>query len=223
MKLEKILVIDTETTGLFDFKQPADAEGQPRMASIAMIEAVLVHGPTPDSVPQWFQQLEYHTLIRPDGWEMTPEAFAVNGLTTERLADEGIPIAEILERYVSVIERGDTVIVAHNATFDTKVCRAELRRAGMDDLYTQTQTICTMMKSNPICKIPKANGRGIKWPTLDEAYQFFMGRPRQGKTHDSLIDARDCFEGVFVPLWNGGCFAGWEPKTLEPKAVESNG
>ena len=32
---EKSVVIDTETSGLFDFSKPASAEGQPRMASIA--------------------------------------------------------------------------------------------------------------------------------------------------------------------------------------------
>lgn len=33
----KFLVIDTETSGLFDFKTPADGPGQPRMASFAAI------------------------------------------------------------------------------------------------------------------------------------------------------------------------------------------
>lgn len=30
-------VFDTEGTGLFDYKQPADAKGQPRMASLAIL------------------------------------------------------------------------------------------------------------------------------------------------------------------------------------------
>lgn len=34
----KYLIIDTETTGLFDFSKPADGEGQPRLAQICMIE-----------------------------------------------------------------------------------------------------------------------------------------------------------------------------------------
>ncbi|MEY4951800.1 MAG: hypothetical protein RL299_224, partial [Pseudomonadota bacterium] len=33
------LVIDTETSGLFDFKKPADDPSQPRLASLAMIWA----------------------------------------------------------------------------------------------------------------------------------------------------------------------------------------
>ena len=33
----KYVVIDTETSGLFDFSKPADAEGQPRLASLAMV------------------------------------------------------------------------------------------------------------------------------------------------------------------------------------------
>ena len=32
----KYAVIDTETSGLFDFSKPAEAEGQPRLASLAI-------------------------------------------------------------------------------------------------------------------------------------------------------------------------------------------
>lgn len=39
-----LLVIDTETNGLFDFSKPADAEGQPRLAHLAMIAMI---GDTP--------------------------------------------------------------------------------------------------------------------------------------------------------------------------------
>jgi hypothetical protein len=31
------VIIDTEGSGLFDFSKPADAEGQPRLAQLAMI------------------------------------------------------------------------------------------------------------------------------------------------------------------------------------------
>ena len=32
----KFVVLDTETSGLFDYCKPADADGQPRLAEIAL-------------------------------------------------------------------------------------------------------------------------------------------------------------------------------------------
>ena len=146
------LVIDTETSGLFDFSKPADAPGQPRLAALAAARLADPDDPEP----------EYHRhMIRPDGWAMDPEAERINNLSTERLMAEGVPIRDVLEWYSAAILRGD-VIVAYNAQFDTKIMRAELRRAGMPDLFTQTPNICVM-------KGMKAIMGGWRYPKLSIA------------------------------------------------------
>lgn len=66
MNTQRLLVIDTETSGLFDWSRPADAEGQPRMSSLAML-AVL-------GERVW---LKAHAYVRPDGWTMAPDATAI--------------------------------------------------------------------------------------------------------------------------------------------------
>ena len=54
----KYLVLDTESSGLFDYTKPADAPGQPRMAALAMINC--------DENLEIEAQSNF--LIRPEGW-----------------------------------------------------------------------------------------------------------------------------------------------------------
>lgn len=173
-------VIDTEGSGLFDFKRPADGDGQPRLAELVMIfcdEQLNVTN-------------EYQAYIRPDGWEMTPEATAVNNLTTEHLLDKGVPIAEALAVYQSAVVDDDRVIVAHNAQHDCKQIRAELRRAGLPDLFEQTRNICTMRGC--MGKVKKQSGKG-GFPSLSDACAHFEIAQPDG-AHRALADARACLE-----------------------------
>ena len=112
-------ILDTETSGLFDFSRPADAEGQPRLASIAMLLA--------DDGLNLVAATS--VLIRPDGWEMSREAEAVNGLSQALLNEHGVPICGVLSTYENALRSGD-IVVAHNAQFDTKVMRGPVRHQG---------------------------------------------------------------------------------------------
>lgn len=175
-------ILDTETSGLFDFSRPADAEGQPRLASIAMLLA--------DDHLNLIASSSY--LIRPDGWEMSAEAESVNGLSQALLNEHGVRIRPLLASYEHLLCEGYT-IVAHNAQFDTKVMRGEMRRAGMIDLYDQTPTICTMKILTDVCRIPSRNGRGYKWPRLSEAISFCLQRDHVN-AHGALPDAMGCLD-----------------------------
>ena len=170
-------VIDTETSGLFDFSKPADAEGQPRLASLAVIR--LDADLNEEGANEYF--------VKPDGWTLSDEVSKVNGLTTERLAKDGRPIAEVLKFYTALVDRG-YVIVAFNAQFDTKVMRGEMRRAGIPDRFEATPNICVMRASTDVCKIPKAKGGGYKFPKLAEACSHFL--ISQDADHSAMGDAR---------------------------------
>jgi DNA polymerase-3 subunit epsilon len=174
-------VIDTETSGLFRWDMPADADGQPRLAHLAMI---LV-----DRDLQEQDALDY--LIRPDGWTMNPEATKIHGLTNEILMERGVPVAEALAAYAQVIDEA-RVIVAFNSQFDSKVMRGEMRRAGIDDRFERTPTICVMRALTDICQVPKASGKGFKFPKLSEAMGHF-GIKQHG-AHSADGDARAALE-----------------------------
>jgi DNA polymerase III epsilon subunit-like protein len=176
------IVTDTEGTGLFDYKQPADAEGQPRLASLTMIYVS----------PALEIERIYSKYIRPDGWKMTEGATKVNGLTDEFLNEHGIPVTEALNEYQSAIDNG-RIFAAHNAQHDAKQLRAELRRAGMDDRFEHTLQLCTMRAMTDICKIPpKGNRGGYKWPALSECL-LFIGETDLGD-HTAENDAMGCYK-----------------------------
>ena len=174
------LVIDTETSGLFDFSKEADADGQPRMATCALVW-----------LDQNYDVEMYADLpIKPDGWELTPAAVAVNGLTMEYLLNHGVPVQMALDRYTKAIVEDRRVVIAHNAQFDCKMMRAELRRAGMSDLFEQTRNICTMRSADKLMKgqIKKLNGKGGYPRLIDMAAHFGINYPETGH-HTALADA----------------------------------
>lgn len=137
------IVIDTETNKLPIYKKPdgmpheADAEDQPRMAEFAMVK-----------LDQQFNKIDsYQSYIFPQDWEMLPDATEINKLTTEFLIANGKPVEVALSVYTKAIEAG-YIVISHNAQFDCKILRGELRRAGMPDLFWQTKNICTMRSAD---------------------------------------------------------------------------
>lgn len=191
------IVIDTETNGLMDYKRPADAEGQPRVAEFA---AILLDG-------EGVVEAEHQRYILPDGWAMSQETTAVNGLTDELLRTEGVPIATVLDAYASYILDG-RVVVAYGAQFDCKLMRAEFRRADRDDLFEKTPNICLMRSARPFAKqigreIVKAGGNNKGWPKLSDLCTFL--EVTQGKEHGALDDARataECFRRMLKAGFN---------------------
>jgi len=174
-------VIDTETSGLFDFAKPADADGQPRLAHLAMI---LLDG-------ELREEGIIDLLVRPEGWVMPPEVAAINHLPHELLLEKGLPVTDVLATYTDAVDAG-RIVVAFNAQYDTKIMRGELRRANIDDRFERTPNICVMRALTDICQIPKANGRGYKFPKLAEAMAHFQ--IEQHGAHSAGGDARSALE-----------------------------
>jgi hypothetical protein len=68
--------------------------------------------------------------------------------------------------------------------------RAELRRAGMDDMFMKTRNICVMRAMTDVCQIPYANGRaGFKFPKLAEALAHIGEMPVTEGAHTAMVDA----------------------------------
>jgi DNA polymerase-3 subunit epsilon len=177
------IVIDVETSGLYIYKNPdgtphpADADDQPRLAELAIIFA-------DDDLNI---EREYQAYIQPDGWEMQPEATAINGLTTEHLIEHGVPAPMALAVYHTAIREG-RIVLAHNAQFDCKSLRGESRRLGLPDLFEETRNVCTMRSAMKVVpKIKKLNGKGGFPGLVDVAAHFGIPHP---ETHSALDDAR---------------------------------
>lgn len=183
----KILTFDTETTGLPDFKAPADGPTQPRLCSLSM----LLHDEAGEPISS------YTALVKPDSsWpegEVPEGALKVHGLSRARLEAEGVPILDILKRYNWGITQAD-LMVAFGFRFDSKIMRGELRRAGTADRYGEVPSFCLMAPCSRLCKIApteKMSASGRNWsktPKLTEAVEILLGERHEG-AHTSLADA----------------------------------
>jgi len=182
VRTAKYAVFDTETTGLFLFRDketgepvPADDPRQPRMASFAVILA--------DELGNEISR-EKH-FIEPDGWSIDgTKAAEVNGLTDAFLIEKGVPVSVVLDLWESFIESG-LIVAAFNAQFDCKMMRAELRRAGRDDLFEQTKNTCLMRGLAPYKDEGLCIVRG--YVKLSEACEYF-GIINED-AHDAMADA----------------------------------
>nr|WP_321524057.1 DNA polymerase III subunit epsilon [uncultured Cohaesibacter sp.] len=103
------IVFDTETTGL-------DVMTGDRVVEIGCVE-LINHLPTENN---------FHVYINPER-DMPEEAFRVHGLSEEFLSDKP-KFAEIAKDFHEFIK--DTVLIAHNASFDVKFLNWELEKAG---------------------------------------------------------------------------------------------
>lgn len=64
---------------------------------------------------------------------------------------------------------------------------------------------CPMKLSTDICKIPHSNGRGFKWPKVEEAWHFFFGDTGYVEQHRGADDAYHEADIVFE-LYKRGVF-----------------
>lgn len=176
------VVFDTETTGLFLFRDketgetvPADDPRQPRMASFAYILA--------DEAGEEISRGKH--FIKPDGWSIDgTEAGKVNGLTDAFLAENGVPVAEVLDLWTGFIDDG-LIAAAFNAQFDCKMMRAELRRAERPDRFEETRNTCLMRGLAPYKNEGLCIVRG--YVKLSEACEYFG--IVNAAAHDAMADA----------------------------------
>jgi DNA polymerase-3 subunit epsilon len=183
------IVIDTEGTGLFQMKNPdgttksSDDPGQPRMAEFAAVftdDDFNITG-------------EYQSYIAPVGWdhEMPDEAYNVHGLSMDFLRENGKPVELALNVYTNAVETERRILLGFNQQHDGRQVRAELRRAGMNDLFEQTPNICAMrsITTNMKGQVKKLNGKGGFPRLIDAAAHFGIPYP-EDKRHTALEDAR---------------------------------
>ena len=204
-----VLFLDTETTGLPDFKKPSDGPEQPHIVQLA---AGLSEAPI-DPRKKWHPIGSMDRIIRPDGWEMPEEAEAIHGISHARAVQEGIPIQQALNEFLDLHDQCN-VLVAHNAAFDRRMLRIELLRAGwtrdqIEEWEKPIRVIDTMREAGKIMRMAPteamvAAGRGSqnKPPKLTEAYQFFFGKEMEG-AHDAMVDVRACAKIFFRLICDG--------------------
>ena len=92
----------------------------------------------------------------------------------------GLSPAEVLGSLASSIQRSDK-IVCHNLAFDKNVILAEMQRLYESGIAIRPMTAwckpdyCTMISTKSFCNIKFKDGKGLKFPRLEELYSAIFG------------------------------------------------
>src|SRR4051794_8198703 len=106
------IVIDSETTG---------TSNDDRIIEIGCVELV-------DLLPTG---KTFHVYVSPQGRAVPPGAFRVHGLSNAFLKGKP-PFRKIVDRFLTFV--GDARLVAHNASFDTRMINLELARLNRPEV-----------------------------------------------------------------------------------------
>lgn len=181
------LFFDTETSDLpRDFRAPeTDIHNWPHLVQLGWVSTDR-GGTITDS--------HVHT-IRPEGFQISAESIEKHGISTEHALKHGEPLLDVLQLFVKAADAAD-VAIAHNVEFDSKVIGAAFTRARSPNPLRGKSLRCTMKESTNYCQIPSRNGRGFKWPSLEELHRRLFQTPVDG-AHDALNDCLACMRCYF--------------------------
>jgi len=156
---QRILVLDTETTGLAPRNVPYTMTIAWRNCRIVQIAWNIYNDGTLISSKCF--------ILRPEGYEIPESSSRIHGITHQEAMTTGHPIQEVLKEFHQDLLTVD-VLVAHNMAFDKPVILSELHRYKMEDAIQkmeQLPTECTMLMGT----LPKQ-----KWPKLVELYKRYF-------------------------------------------------
>jgi antitoxin component YwqK of YwqJK toxin-antitoxin module len=168
-KTNNILFFDTETTGI---------SKESHLVQVAWILMNLDR--------EIINANEY--IIYPDGYEIPANASAIHGITTKKAQNEGVDLEIVLKQF-TVHASWANVIVGHNVNFDFRIMQTAYKNASMDFPLDNKTKVDTMTSSTQWCKLPKANGRGYKWPKLEELY-YKLFNEHFDNAHSAIADTK---------------------------------
>jgi DNA polymerase III subunit epsilon len=169
---ERHIAFDTETTGL----DPAAGHRIVEIGCVEMVGYVRTGK-------------HFHVYLNPER-DIPPEAQKVHGLSREFLADKP-RFADIAEEFVRFV--GDSVLVAHNASFDMKFINHELKTLGHSPFPT-TQSIDTLLMARK-----KYPGQPASLDALCRRFQIDLSART---LHGALLDA-ELLCDVYLELMGG--------------------
>lgn len=183
------IAFDFETTGLPDFNARSHDPKQPHIVQMALVS----YGD--DGV----ELSDECVIVKPDGWTIGADMTAIHGISHEHALEVGIPENDAVALFLVAMAKA-TVRVAHNESFDRRVARIAMSRAGYQrpliEFIEAQPSFCTCNSSKKLVNAPPtekmlAKGMtGPKPPSLGEAVaHFFPGEEVQG-LHGALVDAR---------------------------------
>ncbi|WP_223552198.1 DNA polymerase III subunit alpha [Aestuariivivens sp. NBU2969] len=173
------LIFDTETTGLPKrWEAPiTDVDNWPRCVQIAW----QLH----DEMGNCIDHQDY--LIQPEGFNIPYDAEKVHGISTELAQKQGVPLAEVLEKFNAILSR-TKFIVGQNVKFDLNIMGAEFVRGDVANPLQELPVLDTCTEHTAeLCKIPGGRGGKFKLPTLTELHEYLFNEPF-AEAHNATAD-----------------------------------
>jgi DNA polymerase-3 subunit alpha len=173
------LIFDTETTGLpRNYNAPVtDTDNWPRCIQIAW----QLH----DEFGNLIENQDY--LVKPDGFNIPYDAERIHGICTELADEQGIGLAEVLEKFNIALSKAKFV-VGQNIGFDVNIMGCEFHRMGVESPMSQMPVLdtCTEVTAD-LLKLPGGRGGRFKLPNLTELHQYLFGEPF-AEAHNATAD-----------------------------------
>lgn len=187
----KVLVFDTETTGLAEKR--ASIYDNSKWPYIIQLSYILYDMSNNSAlIKNNYIKINESVIISPD-------SFNIHHISREILDERGINIVPALREFNECLKRCD-VVVGHNISFDKRLIFVECFRHNIKQYFTQfidnkqiaKPEFCTMKHTTQFCKLErlsKTNQIYSKHPKLSELYSLlFPEEPLPADLHNSLID-----------------------------------
>lgn len=187
----KILVFDTETTGLPEGRNPSIKEIKkwPHMVQLSYI----VFDTETNSIIECIDEI---VKLAP-AIKISEESISLHGISRDISNTKGKPIVYILNQFNKHLRNAD-VVVGHNISFDKRIIMVESIRNYMRQYFTREGVrkpeYCTMKNSVELCKIEAVSRDGekyFKYPSLSELYKKLFDSTVKN-VHNSMIDIILC-------------------------------
>jgi DNA polymerase-3 subunit epsilon len=179
--MSNLIFLDTETTGLPNWKTPSGGDDQPHIVQLAALHV--------DSESRQIIQ-SIDLIVKPDGWEIPQETIEIHGITNEHALEVGLPEKDVLEIFLSLWHGNKRV--AYNTTFDNRIIRIATKRYSdeqMIEYWKEGDYECAMIMSK--------KAMSVKSVKLIEAYKHFTGSELQD-AHSAMADTKACMEVYFA-------------------------
>lgn len=173
------LILDTETTGLYERNLPLTHPDQPDIiqfcgwldkdGKVLSTVNVFIHGEK----------------------EIGEKAYEAHRIDRDMTAAIGISRRRLCYLVDDLVKKAD-VIVGHNIDFDINMLLIAMQRENGSGVNIRSKAhYCTMKNAVDVCRIPHPERPGqYKWPNLTEAYKALVDPRGFDGAHDAENDVR---------------------------------
>ena len=187
----KVLVFDTETTGL-PTERNASITQPWKWPHIVQISYIMY-----DTDTRTMLSVQDHIIKIGEEVVITPGSQKIHGISKSQCNRSGIDIKTALDEFNTYLRQAD-VVVGHNISFDKRMVMVESIRNRMSQYFTvdgrKKTEYCTMKRATEFCSIEATSAKGekyFKYPTLSELHiKLFKDTPNG--VHDSMADVLIC-------------------------------